>query len=272
MTMLAKSHPVVGTSALRFHDKENNSNPVFTLSVRLSGSFASILSIKHTFITNTSTILALRVSPYDQRLLQRTLEQHSNLIGHALLIPTILIELSLASNMLFMQKIRHELSVVEKATGQHAWLQIPAADAPAHDSELSRLGHAAKIDVLVSYRRIEALSCFLELVKESARQFEEVIGKAFVGSSSRGPRDAYIQWVGDLEQLVKFRMVDLKYSERRADNQLTAVCARVAFHARRGTDHCRYTASSRNATTWSASPSPSSRRRSPKPQSAMAQR
>ncbi|KAL2840632.1 hypothetical protein BJX68DRAFT_271581 [Aspergillus pseudodeflectus] len=213
---------------IEYDDAGEITSSNFTLSMRLSGSFASILSINHTFITNTSTILALRVSPYDQRLLQRTLEQHNNLIGHALLIPTILIKLSLASNMLFMQKIRHELSVVEKATGQHAWLQIPAADAPAHDSELSRLGHAAKIDVLVSYRRIEALSCFLELVKESARQFEEVIGKAFVGSSSRGPRDAYIQWVGDLEQLVKFRMVDLKYSERRADNQLTAIYGLLA--------------------------------------------
>jgi hypothetical protein len=126
--------------------------------------------------------------------------------------------------MLFMQKIRHELSVVEKATGQHAWLQIPAADAPAHDSELSRLGHAAKLDILVSYRRIEALDCLLELVKDSARSFESGIDKVRVGAGrGRGLRDAHSQWVGDLQQLLKFRLVDLKYSERRADNQLTAV-------------------------------------------------
>ncbi|KAL3443241.1 hypothetical protein BJX65DRAFT_320910 [Aspergillus insuetus] len=201
---------------------------IFTITMRLSGSFASIISINHCLKSNTSAILALRVSPHDQRRLQQTLEPHSNLIGHPLLIPTLLIELSLATNMLFMQKIRHELSVVEKATGQHAWLQIPAADAPAHDSELSRLGHAAKIDVLVSYRRIEALDCFLELVKDSARSFESEIAKVLVGARGRGSKDAYSQWVGDLEQLLKFRKVDLKYSERRADNQLTAIYGLLA--------------------------------------------
>ncbi|KAL2787905.1 hypothetical protein BJX66DRAFT_327503 [Aspergillus keveii] len=180
---------------------------IFTITMRLSGSFASMISINHCLKSNTSTILALRVSPHDQCRLQQTLEPHSNLIGHPLLIPTLLIELSLATNMLFMQKIRHELSVVEKATGQHAWLQIPAADAPAHDSELSRLGHAAKLDILVSYRRIEALDCLLE---------------------GRGLRDAHSQWVGDLQQLLKFRLVDLKYSERRADNQLTAIYGLLA--------------------------------------------
>ncbi|KAL2822436.1 hypothetical protein BJX63DRAFT_417536 [Aspergillus granulosus] len=194
---------------------------VFTISIRLSGSFASIISINHTFLTSTTTILALRVSPYDQRFLQQTIEAHQDLIGHALLVPTTLVEIGLASNMLFMQKIRHELSVVEKATGQHAWLQIPAADAPAHDSELSRLGHAAKIHVSLSYRRIESIGCILDLIKNSFKDLEESINQAFV--RTKGPKHAYGQWVGDLEALLKFRSVDLKYNERRADNQITAI-------------------------------------------------
>ncbi|KAJ0417936.1 hypothetical protein BJY00DRAFT_303066 [Aspergillus carlsbadensis] len=192
---------------VEYDDAGEVTSIIFTLSMRLSGSFASIISINHSMTSNTSTILALRVSPHDQRLLQQTLEQHRTLIGHALLIPTLLIALSLSSNMLFMQKIRHELSVVEKATGQHAWLQIPAADAPAHDSELSRLGHAAKIHVSLSYRRIEAISCFLELVRDSMRDFGGLIDAAFPKNRGPGPKDAYRQWVGDLEQLLKFRLI-----------------------------------------------------------------
>ncbi|KAL3459800.1 hypothetical protein BJX64DRAFT_279012 [Aspergillus heterothallicus] len=194
----------------------------FTISIRLSGSFASTLCIHHSLASrNTSTILALRVSPHDQRLLQQALEQRRDLVGHALLAPTIVVEISLASNALFMQKIRHELSVVEKATGQHAWLQIPAAEAPAHDSELSRLGHAVKIDVSVSYRRVESVGCFLEVVRGCFEEVGERIEGGFV--RTRGARDAYRQWVGDLEALLKFRLVDLKYNERRADNQITAI-------------------------------------------------
>ncbi|KAL4864150.1 hypothetical protein BDV12DRAFT_201383 [Aspergillus spectabilis] len=180
---------------------------------------------KPRFPSNTTTTLALRVSPYDQTLLQQSLERHSNLIGHPLLIPTILIGISLASNMLFMQRIRHELSIVEKATGQHAWLQIPAAEAPAHDSELSRLGHAAKIHISLSWRRIESIKRHLELIRESLRELEGSVTEAFGGTkgNDRGMKNQYEQWMGTLEQLVKFRMVDLKYNERRADNQITAI-------------------------------------------------
>ncbi|KAL2849660.1 hypothetical protein BJX68DRAFT_255374 [Aspergillus pseudodeflectus] len=163
---------------------------VFTIAIRLSGSLASIMSIYHSFHDNTSTILALRVSPYDYRLLQQTLETHRNLIGHALLVPTTIIEISLAS---------------------------PAADAPAHGSELSRLGHSAKIYISLSSRRIESVACLLGLIRETSA------GGGFGGAGIGGPRDAYRQWVGDLELLLKFRLVDLKYNERRADNQITAI-------------------------------------------------
>ncbi|KAL2847509.1 hypothetical protein BJY01DRAFT_246736 [Aspergillus pseudoustus] len=207
---------------IEYDDTGGIKSVAFTISIRLSGSFASIISVHHCFRDNTTTTLALRVSPYEQRLIQQTLEQHHDLIGHALLVLTMLADISLASNMFFMQKIRHELSVIEKATGQHAWLQIPAVDAPAHDSELSRLGHAAKIHISLSYRRIESVQCFLELVKESGAELEKDADEPFTRTKS-GPGDAYGQWVGDLEQQLKFRMVDLKYNERRADNQITAI-------------------------------------------------
>ncbi|KAL4910546.1 hypothetical protein BDW74DRAFT_172017 [Aspergillus multicolor] len=200
---------------------------VLTLSLRLSGSFASIIAISHTFPSNTSTALGLRVSPYDQTLLEQSLQKHSHLLGHALLIPTLLIEISLSTNLLFMQKVRQELSVVEKATGQHGWLEIPAADAPAHDNELSRLGHAAKIHVGLSWRRIEAVGVYLEVVRGVMGELEGVGAFGPAGVGGNGVRDggieAYRQWLGNLELALRFRLVDMKYNERRADNQITAV-------------------------------------------------
>ncbi|KAL5335547.1 hypothetical protein BJX70DRAFT_401451 [Aspergillus crustosus] len=206
---------------IQYDDTGKVTSIVFTLSIRLSGSFTSIIAINHNLVTDHTTALGLRVNPYDQTILQKTLEKHKHLLGHPLLIPTTLIEISLASNLLFMQKIRHELSIVERATGQHAWLQIPAADAPAHDSELSRLGHAAKIHVSVSFRRIESIKCYLELVQGSLQDLEQAIADAAMGT--KVPRHKYEQWVGNLAQLLKFRQVDLKYNERRADNQITAI-------------------------------------------------
>ncbi|KAL4781646.1 hypothetical protein BJX76DRAFT_349981 [Aspergillus varians] len=204
-----------------YDDEGGVRSVVFTLSIRLSGSFASIIAVNHDFTNSCTVVLGLRVSPYDQALLQQALERHRDLIGHALLIPTILVEISLATNLLFMQKIRYELSTVEKATGQHGWLMIPAPDAPAHDSELSRLGHAAKIHVSLSHRRIESITCYLDLIKQSLRDLEHSITDSFL--RTKGPRDQYKQWLGNLELLLKFRQVDLKYNERRADNQITAI-------------------------------------------------
>ncbi|KKK21525.1 hypothetical protein ARAM_005041 [Aspergillus rambellii] len=194
---------------------------VLVMSIRLSGSFASVIAINHDFRKKCTVVLALRVSPYDQTLLQKALESHQDLVGHPLLIPTMVVEISLATNMLYMQKIRHELSVIEKATGQHAWLQIPAADAPAHDSELSRLGHAVKIHISLSRRRLDSIKCWLELIKKSLKDLEQPISNSFVRTA--GPKHEYEQWMGNVELLVQFRQVDLCYSDRRADNQVTAI-------------------------------------------------
>ncbi|KAL2819089.1 hypothetical protein BDW59DRAFT_181766 [Aspergillus cavernicola] len=194
---------------------------VFTISIRLSGSFASVIALNHNFSNNSTVVLALRVSPYDQSLLQQAVQRNQDLVGHPLLILTVLVDISLATNMMFMQKIRHELSIVEKATGQHAWLQIPAVDAPAHDSELSRLGHVAKIHISLSHRRIESIQGYLELINQTFKDFEPQISSSFI--CTKGPKDQYRQWIGNLELLLKFRQIDLKYNERRADNQITAI-------------------------------------------------
>ncbi|GIC93151.1 uncharacterized protein Aud_009632 [Aspergillus udagawae] len=187
---------------------------IFTISIRLSGSFASILAINHDFAKNSAVVLALRVSTYDQTLLQQALERHHDLIGHPLLVPTTLVEICLETNKWFSLKILRELSVVEKATGQHGWLQIPAADAPAHDSELSRLGHAVKQYISISRRRLDSIQCYLDMIMRSVRDLENHIPEG---------RAQYEQWIGNIELLLKFRQVDMTYSERRADNQITAI-------------------------------------------------
>ncbi|KAL5044808.1 hypothetical protein BDW71DRAFT_198706 [Aspergillus fruticulosus] len=205
------------------YDEDKVRSIVFTLSIRLSGSFASIIAINHDFSTSCTVALGLRVSPYDQALLQQGIERHRDLLGHALLVPTVLIEISLSTNMLFMQKVRQELSVVEKATGQHGWLEIPASDAPAHDSELSRLGHVVKIHISLSHRRIDSILVYLDLIKQTLcdNDVGRSIVEAFVVTNR--PRDQYEQWIGNLETALKFRLVDMKYNERRADNQVTAI-------------------------------------------------
>ncbi|KAL4814765.1 hypothetical protein BDW67DRAFT_176745 [Aspergillus spinulosporus] len=214
-----------GTASRQIEYDENGKaqSVVFILSIRLSGSFASIIAIHHDFATSCTVALGLRVSPYDQALLQQGNEQHKELLGHALLVPTILIEISLLRNMLFMQKVRQELSAVEKATGQHGWLEIPATDAPAHDNELSRLGHTVKLHISLSYRRIDSIGVYLNLITQT-------LGDVCIGQSiletfvvTHCPRDQYVQWIGNLETALKFRLVDMKYNERRADNQITAI-------------------------------------------------
>ncbi|KAL3429215.1 hypothetical protein BDV09DRAFT_190308 [Aspergillus tetrazonus] len=214
-----------GTANRQIEYDENGEvqSVVFILSVRLSGSFASIIAIHHDFATSCTVALGLRVSPYDQGLLQQGNERHKELLGHALLVPTILIEISISTNMLFMQKVRQELSAVEKATGQHGWLEVPATDAPAHDSELSRLGHTVKLHISLSNRRIDSIGVYLDLIKQTLG--DVCIGRSILETFvvTHRPRDKYVQWIGNLETALKFRLVDTKYNERRADNQITAI-------------------------------------------------
>ncbi|KAL4973720.1 hypothetical protein BDW66DRAFT_161879 [Aspergillus desertorum] len=196
---------------------------VFTLSIRLSGSFASIIAINHDFSTSCTVVLGLRVSTYDQNLVQQGIKRHQELLGHALLVPAILVEISLSANMLFMQKVRQNLSGVERATGQHEWLEIPAADAPAYDSEMSRRGHVAKLHISIGYRRIDSIRAYLDLIKQTLR--DDGVGRSITETFvvTNCPRDQYEQWIGNLEMALEFRLVDLKYNERRADNQITAI-------------------------------------------------
>jgi hypothetical protein len=67
--------------------------------------------------------------------------------------------------------------------------------------------------------------CHLELIRESLGEIEGSVTEAFGGTkgNDRGMKNQYEQLVGNLEQLLKFRMVHLKYNERRADDQITAV-------------------------------------------------
>ncbi|KAF9894150.1 hypothetical protein FE257_009123 [Aspergillus nanangensis] len=193
----------------------------FVVSIRLSGSFASVVAIKHDLSHQITTVLALRVSPYEQERIAQTLQAQSHLIGHPLLVLTMLVEISLATNLRYLQKIRHELSVIEKATGQHGWLQIPATEAPAHDSELSRLGHAAKIHVSLSRRRVDSIRCVLGIAQKAWGEFGVQIASSFL--SSVGAKDAYQQWLANIALQLDFRQVDMQYSQLRVDNQITAI-------------------------------------------------
>ncbi|KAH8429002.1 uncharacterized protein LDX57_006673 [Aspergillus melleus] len=120
-----------------------------------------------------------------------------------------------------MQKIRRELGVIEKATGQHGWLEIPAIDALAHDSELSRLGHAAEIHVSIFRRRLDYLEHHLNLSQQTLNELENLISSA-VGLPV-GLKREYEQWLRNLAMQFQLRQVDLTYYQRRVDNQITAI-------------------------------------------------
>ncbi|KAL4877418.1 hypothetical protein BJY04DRAFT_222167 [Aspergillus karnatakaensis] len=224
-----------------FYDDQGNITSItITLSLRLTGSFTTLIATHHNLLTTQTTALSLRITPTGRTLLLHSLHAHRDLLGHALLIPTLALETTLSSNLLFMQKIQHDLSLVEKATGQHAWLNIPAAEAPAADSELSRLGHAVRIDLAVAMRRVEGVEGFLAMVRGVLEECEGEVGRGLregfervverVVGSRYAQMHAYSQWVTDLEQVVRFRMVDLRYYERRAENQITAVRSPVPVH------------------------------------------
>ncbi|KAL2793153.1 hypothetical protein BJX66DRAFT_351941 [Aspergillus keveii] len=186
----------------------------FTMSIRLSGSFASTFALNHNYTTCTTVVLALRVCPQEQMLLQQALQRHSDLIGHPLLVPACLVEVCLETNKQFTQKILHELGIIETTTGQHGWLQIPAMDASAHDSELSRLGHAVKQYISVSRRRVDSIQCHLNRIMQC-------MGDPRVHDSET--QSEFEEWIANIQLMVKFRQADVAYSERRADNQITAI-------------------------------------------------
>ena len=175
----------------------------------------------HDFASRSSVVLALRVNPHDQDRFNRFQDRQQRLIGHPLFVMTLLLGISLDSNFLYMHKIRRELGVIEKATGQHGWLEIPAIDALAHDSELSRLGHAAEIHVSIFRRRLDFLKHYLDSSQQTLNELDSLISSAL--GLPVGLKREYEQWLGNLAMQFRLRQVDLTYYQRRVDNQITAV-------------------------------------------------
>ncbi|PLB51655.1 hypothetical protein P170DRAFT_471584 [Aspergillus steynii IBT 23096] len=184
-------------------------------------SFASLIAVHHDFASRSTLVLALRVSPHDQDLFQQFQERHSRLVGHPLFVLTLLFEISLNENFPYVQKIRRELSAIEKATGQHGWLEIPAVEALAHDSELSRLGHAAEIHVSIFRRRLDFLECYLESIQKTLKDLEEPISRS--SSLAVGLKNEHDQWLQNIAVQFKLRQADFTYYQRRVDNQITAI-------------------------------------------------
>jgi hypothetical protein len=116
---------------------------------------------------------------YDGHLIHQALKLRQNLVGHPLLILTVLVEIGLAANMRSMQTIRRKLAAIEAKTGKHDWLQVPATEAFAHNSEISNMGHIAEIHISTSERNVNSLKCLLRLVQETLTQFSRPISGSF---------------------------------------------------------------------------------------------
>jgi hypothetical protein len=191
------------------------------ISIRLSTSFASVFAINHEFTSNTTLILGLRTSPYDHNIIKKAQESREDMIGQPLFVPTVLLELSLAANLGYVEKIRHELRIIERATGYHGWLEIPGTEALTLNNELSKLAHATKQQVSISLRRLRFLQCYLKSIQETHNQLGHPISSSFAPAA--GSIDQYKQWLHNIVLLLAQREADLAYYERRAEIQIAAV-------------------------------------------------
>ncbi|KAI9035205.1 uncharacterized protein KD926_004289 [Aspergillus affinis] len=174
----------------------------FIISIQLSSSFTSLIVVHHDFASRSSTVLALRVNPHDQSLFQQFHEHQQRLIGHPLFVMTLLFAINLDTNLLYMHKIR-------------------PIGALAHDSELSRLGHAAEIHISIFRRRLDFLEHYLELSQQTVNELEGLIPSSLC--TPVGLRNEYEQWLRNLATQFRLRQVDLTYYQRRIDNQITAI-------------------------------------------------
>ncbi|GIC86105.1 uncharacterized protein Aud_002468 [Aspergillus udagawae] len=191
------------------------------ISIRLSTSFASVFAINHEFTSSTTLILGLRTSPDDHAIIKKAQESHNDMIGQPLFVPTVLLELSLAANLGYVEKIRQELKIIERATGYHGWLEIPGTEALTLNNELSKRAHATKQQVSISLRRLSFLQCYLKSIQETYGQLGHPISSSF--TLAAGSIDQYEQWLHNIVLLLAQREADLAYYARRAEIQIAAV-------------------------------------------------
>ena len=134
--------------------------------IRLTGSYASLLAISHDMSARSTVAFVIRARKDEHDLIKGTLQRNRHLLGHPLLVPALLMGISMSSNFERVQILQVELANVEHSTGQHDWQNIPVADAPRHDGELSRRGHSAKIAVAFASRLVDAVRACLLFCKK----------------------------------------------------------------------------------------------------------
>jgi hypothetical protein len=135
--------------------------------------------------------------------------------------------ISMSSNFERVQILQVELANVEHSTGQHDWQNIPVADAPRHDGELSRRGHSAKIAVAVASRLVDAVRCLFTLLQETSMQFHDDISQSCLQNRLVG--FDFDQLLYNLRYQLHLRQADIEFLQRRADNQVSAVSNVTVF-------------------------------------------
>lgn len=193
--------------------------------IRLTGSYASLLAISHDISARSTVALIIRARNDEYDLIKGGLQRNRHLLGHPLLVPALLVGISISGNFERVQGIQVEMANVEHSTGQHNWQNIPVADAPRHDGELSRRGHAAKLDAALTSRLAESIRCLLSLVEETSIQFRDEISY----SQNKLAGLDFDQLLYNLRHQLYFRQVDIDYLQRRADNQVSAVSNVAVF-------------------------------------------
>jgi hypothetical protein len=133
----------------------------------------------------------------------------------------------MSSNFERVQILQVELANVEHSTGQHDWQNIPVADAPRHDGEISRRGHSAKIAVAIASRLVDAVRCLFTLLQETSIQFHDDISQSCL--QNRSVSFDFDQLLYNLRYQLHLRQADIEFLQRRADNQVSAVSNATVF-------------------------------------------
>ncbi|OXV10392.1 hypothetical protein Egran_01846 [Elaphomyces granulatus] len=198
----------------------------FVLMVRLTGSYASLLAISHDMSARRTVAFVIRARKDEHDLIKGTLQRNRHLLGHPLLVPALLVGISMSSNFGRVQILQVELANVERSTGQHDWQNIPVADAPRHDGELSRRGHSAKIAVAVASRLVDAVRCLFTLCQETSSQFQIDISQSCLQNRLVG--FDFDQLLFNLQYQLHLRQADIEFLQQRADNQVSAIYSRLS--------------------------------------------
>jgi predicted DNA binding CopG/RHH family protein len=181
--------------------------------LRCGGDFSCLAALTHDK-GKITTGLILQAEEEVAGDIKAMLRHHRGLIGEALLLPTIIMDISLDKFADSLLKTKEKIKNIENATKQHTWKET-GSDTKSQDKQdfnavkTMRSAHGLKIEVANAYREIGVVSSLIDLLEQTYKD--------------DGADDKIEQWIKNLKVQVKMVMTDVDYLQRRTENQVAAV-------------------------------------------------